>query len=176
MGILQARILEWLPFPPSGDLPNPGIKARSPVLQADSLPSESPGKPIVTYIYTIWWMFLLSHSVSAMEGIESYAYLGNYYLRGVEKKTIVGWRRFTWRHYIIRRTEHSWNMCPHRWYYRKVWDFCATHIILWWKKNITLAKSSCINILLTCRICNNKWIICYYKFIIPNLTESICPL
>ena len=26
-GILQARILEWLPCPPSGDLPNPGIKS-----------------------------------------------------------------------------------------------------------------------------------------------------
>ena len=34
-----------LPCPPPGDLPNPGIKARSPALQADSLPSEPPGKP-----------------------------------------------------------------------------------------------------------------------------------
>ena len=28
------------PFPSPGDLPNPGIKARSPALQADSLPAE----------------------------------------------------------------------------------------------------------------------------------------
>ena len=28
-GILQARTLEWLPFPPSGDLPNPGIEPES---------------------------------------------------------------------------------------------------------------------------------------------------
>ena len=28
-----------------GDLPNPGIDPRSPALQADSLPSEPPGKP-----------------------------------------------------------------------------------------------------------------------------------
>jgi len=34
-----------LPFPSSGDLPNPGIKPRSAALQADSLPSEPPGKP-----------------------------------------------------------------------------------------------------------------------------------
>ena len=27
-----------LPFPPPGDLPNPGIEPRSPTLQADSLP------------------------------------------------------------------------------------------------------------------------------------------
>ena len=40
-GILQARILEWLAI----DRPNPGIKPGSPALQADSLPSEPPGKP-----------------------------------------------------------------------------------------------------------------------------------
>ena len=34
------------PFPFPGDLPNPGIEARSPALQADSLLSEPPGKPI----------------------------------------------------------------------------------------------------------------------------------
>ena len=32
------------PFPSPGDLPNPGIKLRSPTLQVDSLPSEPPGK------------------------------------------------------------------------------------------------------------------------------------
>ena len=34
---------QLFPFP--GDLSNPGIKARSHVLQVDSLPSEPPGKP-----------------------------------------------------------------------------------------------------------------------------------
>ena len=34
-----------LPFPSPGDLPDPGIEPRSPVLQANSLPSETPGKP-----------------------------------------------------------------------------------------------------------------------------------
>ena len=32
-------------FPSPGDLPNPGIKPRSPALQADSLPSELSGTP-----------------------------------------------------------------------------------------------------------------------------------
>ena len=41
-GILQARRLEWVAFPSPGDRPNPGIKPRSPALQADSLPSEPP--------------------------------------------------------------------------------------------------------------------------------------
>ena len=32
-------------FPSPGNLPDPGIKPRSPALQADSLPSEPSGKP-----------------------------------------------------------------------------------------------------------------------------------
>ena len=33
-----------LPFSSPGDLPNPGTEPMSPALQADSLPSEKPGK------------------------------------------------------------------------------------------------------------------------------------
>ena len=44
-GIFQARILEWVAVPSPGYLSNPGIKARSPTLQADSLLSDPPGKP-----------------------------------------------------------------------------------------------------------------------------------
>ena len=35
------------PFPSPGDLPNPGTEPSAPALQADSLPSEPPGKPKV---------------------------------------------------------------------------------------------------------------------------------
>ena len=45
-GILQARILRELPFLSPGDLLNPGIKPKSPALQADFfLLSEPPKKP-----------------------------------------------------------------------------------------------------------------------------------
>ena len=37
-----------LPFLFPGDLPDLGIKSRSPTLQADYLPSEPPGKPVNT--------------------------------------------------------------------------------------------------------------------------------
>ena len=33
-GILQARILEWVPCPPPGDLPNPGIESESLIAPA----------------------------------------------------------------------------------------------------------------------------------------------
>ena len=39
-----------MPFPPPGDLPDPGIEPGSPALQADALPSEPPGKPKATQI------------------------------------------------------------------------------------------------------------------------------
>ena len=45
MGILQARLLEWVAMPSSRGSSNPGIKPRSPASQADSLSTEPPGKP-----------------------------------------------------------------------------------------------------------------------------------
>ena len=36
-----------LPFSSPGHLPDPGTESRSPALQADSLPSETPGNPSV---------------------------------------------------------------------------------------------------------------------------------
>ena len=39
--------LGGLPFPSPGDLPNPGIEPGSPALQADALPSELLGKPLL---------------------------------------------------------------------------------------------------------------------------------
>ena len=44
-GILQAVYWSGWLFPSPGDLPNPGIKPRSPILQVDSLPAEPQGKP-----------------------------------------------------------------------------------------------------------------------------------
>ena len=43
-GILQTRILEWVAIPSPRDLSDPGIKPGSLALQANSLPSEPPGK------------------------------------------------------------------------------------------------------------------------------------
>ena len=43
-GILQATIPEWAAFSSPRDLLSPGAEHRSPALQADSSPSEPPGK------------------------------------------------------------------------------------------------------------------------------------
>ena len=43
-----------LPFPSPGALPDPGIELGSPALQADSLPSEPPGKPKEGWVPNNW--------------------------------------------------------------------------------------------------------------------------
>ena len=45
MGFPRQEYWSGLSFPSPGDLPDPGIEPGSPALQADSLPSEAPGKP-----------------------------------------------------------------------------------------------------------------------------------
>ena len=55
-GILQARILEWVPFPPPGDLPHPGIEPASlasPALAGEFFTTEPPKKP---YLYLLHWL------------------------------------------------------------------------------------------------------------------------
>ena len=45
MGFSRQEYWSGLLFPSLGDLPDQGIELRSPAFQADSLPSELPGKP-----------------------------------------------------------------------------------------------------------------------------------
>ena len=47
MGFSRQECWSGLPFPSPGDFPDPGIKPRSPTLQADALPSELPGTIII---------------------------------------------------------------------------------------------------------------------------------
>ena len=54
-GILWAGILEWVAFPFSRDLPNPGIEPKFPTLQADSLPAKPQGKSP----YMLTWLYLI---------------------------------------------------------------------------------------------------------------------
>ena len=56
MGFFRQEYWSGLPFPTPGDLPDPRIKPtspESPALQADSLPAEPPGKPMVDSYSTI---------------------------------------------------------------------------------------------------------------------------
>ena len=55
MGFSRQEYWSGLPFPSPGDLPNPGIKPRSPALRADALTSEPSQAEIpwlVEFIYS----------------------------------------------------------------------------------------------------------------------------
>ena len=54
MGFSRLEYWNGLPFPSPGDLPDPGIKPRSPTLQADALTSEPPGKLMIQQMLAIW--------------------------------------------------------------------------------------------------------------------------
>ena len=73
-GILQARILEWSPRPPPGDLPTAGIELMSPALAAaaakslqscvtlcDPIDGSSPGSPVpgILQARTLEWVAIL---------------------------------------------------------------------------------------------------------------------
>ena len=45
MGFSRQKCWSGLPFPSPGDLLDPGIEPRSPILQADSFLAELSGKP-----------------------------------------------------------------------------------------------------------------------------------
>ena len=59
MGFSRQEYWSGLPFSSPGDLPDPGIEPRSSALQADTLPSEPPGKPILIVRYNKCFLFTL---------------------------------------------------------------------------------------------------------------------
>ena len=58
MGFSRQEYWSGLPFPSPGDLPDPEIKARFPVLQADSLLSEPPEKAGDPKYWPLIYLFL----------------------------------------------------------------------------------------------------------------------
>ena len=50
MGLSQQEYLSGLPFPTTGDLPDPRIEPASPALQVDSLPAELPGNSYMSHL------------------------------------------------------------------------------------------------------------------------------
>ena len=48
MGFSRQEYCNGLPFPPPGNLPDPGMEAGSPALQADSLPAELDSVYVLT--------------------------------------------------------------------------------------------------------------------------------
>ena len=47
MGFPRQEYWSGSPFPSPGDVPDPGIEPGCPTLEADTLTSEPPGKPLI---------------------------------------------------------------------------------------------------------------------------------
>ena len=82
MGFSRQEYCSGLPYPSPGDLPDPEIEPRSPALQANSLPSEPPGKPdIIGPFKVVHWEFPGSSMVRTLyfhgRGQEFNPWLGN---------------------------------------------------------------------------------------------------
>ena len=62
MGFSGQGYWSGLPFPSPEDLPDPRIESRSPILQADPLPSEPLGKHMCmeAYVYTVYIIHIVS--------------------------------------------------------------------------------------------------------------------
>ena len=64
-----------MPFPPPGDLSDPGIEPASPVspaLQADSLLLDPLGKPIVVIFFSLKIIFKCGKNVRKVRGVGSW--------------------------------------------------------------------------------------------------------
>ena len=77
MGFPRQEYWSGLPFPPPGDLPDPGIIPLSPALHADSLPSKPPGKPNPIVSITIYLLMSLRFLplVQNSSGLQTYILL-----------------------------------------------------------------------------------------------------
>ena len=62
--VSQARILEWLPCPPPGDLPHPGIRPISPSLEGRFFTTEPSGKPLIEEEAILLEVWIVSHDCS----------------------------------------------------------------------------------------------------------------
>ena len=62
MGFSRQECCSGLPFPPPGDLPDPGIKPVSPTLAGRFFTTEPPGNPIL--LHYVPYYFCLKYKFS----------------------------------------------------------------------------------------------------------------
>ena len=66
MEFFRQECWRGLPCPPPGDFPDSGIEPMSPALQADSLPLNQWGSPMISYLYVIPFTFQSAFTSSTL--------------------------------------------------------------------------------------------------------------
>ena len=96
MGFSRQEYWSWLPVPSPGDLPNPGIKPKSPALVDGLFTTELPGKPTYMYVYIyIYILYLLL--IIVLEIYEHFNITLLIYLmscNGIRKGSFIFWLNF----------------------------------------------------------------------------------
>ena len=159
--ISQARILEWVAFPSPGDLPNPGIKPRSPALQADSLWTElhihSQGFPWGTSGKKPAWQWW-RHKTCGFNPAEGNSYplqyscLQNSMDRGAWQATVHGAAKSQMplkqlsvcistfaSPSVVAGSLSMWGLCD------KQADFCPFQAWFYWQRHGTLLETKCFS-------------------------------
>ena len=89
-----------LPFPSAGDLPNPGIKTKSPALQADSLPSEPPWKHLVLIIIPLNRQNYFLHFINEKTSLRDAAKLASGHFANKFQSGRAGIQNWDWIHIL----------------------------------------------------------------------------
>ena len=74
MGFSRQEYWSGFPFPSPGKLPDPGIKPRSPALEADALTSEPPGKPLLSAKRKVKFLSKVIFKILELEGCVGFIY------------------------------------------------------------------------------------------------------
>ena len=102
-GIFQARILEWLPLPSPGYLPDPGTEPGSPALQADSYHLRHQGSLRVLNV-------TLKSMASCLPFALGYHFYWDFWWPDMFTKDMpIGW------------VSRSWGMSPPHWNIHRGW-------------------------------------------------------
>ena len=129
MGILQARILEWVAISFSRGSSDTGIKPGSPALAGSFFTTEPPGKPSRVLI---WWLVLSAWATAPRCMIQHYSecVCGGVSGVGFTFKLMDGW----WIKQIVLHSEFTQSVESLNWRKgwpsrnkREFWEFCSGH-------------------------------------------------
>ena len=109
------------PFPSPGDRPKPGIEPRSPVLQADTLPSEPPGKSCLVKVKVKSLSYV---RLFARPWTVAYQALRSLSVHGIFQARVLEWVAISFSRGSSQPSDQTRVSCIVRWvlYHQAIWE------------------------------------------------------